>query len=152
MAKNVDCIKCGGERTGSHPSYCRPCYREYDRRRFASDPEKTQAQNDAKAARYELKRGHLRNRQLTEYGLAPGDYERILAEQGHRCNICRTDVPGGRGRFHVDHCHVSGNFRSILCANCNVALGLVRDNETTLLAMAAYVARHAPPTSLGAEQ
>jgi hypothetical protein len=49
-----------------------------------------------------------RRRTLRKYGLTEADWDRMVAEQGNRCAICRTDQPGGKGeRWHIDHCHTS---------------------------------------------
>lgn len=39
------------------------------------------------------------------------------------CLICeRMD------ELHIDHCHVGGNVRGVLCRRCNLALGMFEDN------------------------
>lgn len=60
-------------------------------------------------------------------------------DQGHRCAICRTDAPGGKGGFHVDHCHDAGVVRGLLCHHCNVALGNFKDDVELLRAAVAYL-------------
>lgn len=50
------------------------------------------------------------------------------------CAIChRTDDLVG------DHCHATGKPRGILCRNCNLALGNMRDDPVRLRAAAAYL-------------
>lgn len=49
--------------------------------------------------------------------LAPGEYERMLAEQGGVCAIC-GQRPKTR-RLHVDHDHATGRIRGLLCFRCN---------------------------------
>ena len=44
-----------------------------------------------------------------------------------KCNIC-----GSQDSIVVDHCHVTGEIRGILCSNHNIALGLFRDNPLHL--------------------
>jgi hypothetical protein len=63
------------------------------------------------------------------FGLIDGQYETMLAAQGGRCANpgCQTEVPGGKGAFHVDHDHVTGAVRGLLCNTCNVALGMLGD-------------------------
>lgn len=39
----------------------------------------------------------------------------------------------------IDHCHQHDRVRGLLCHNCNVALGLVKDNPRTLENLAAYL-------------
>lgn len=66
------------------------------------------------------------------YGITIEQYDAMYAAQGGRCKICATSAPRGRGGFHVDHCH-SGNYvRGLLCAECNMMLGLAKDSKEIL--------------------
>lgn len=67
------------------------------------------------------------------------DYSTLLQDQQGRCAICGTDSPGGRGRFHVDHCHKTGKVRGLLCHCCNLMLGHSKDNPETLARAIAYL-------------
>jgi hypothetical protein len=133
MAKNVNCVRCGELRDGSHPSYCRTCYRAYDRARAKTPDARTK--DRAKHRRYAL----------GAYRLTVEQWQAMFDAQDGRCAICSTDTPGGKGRFHVDHCHVSGRVRALLCSRCNVMLGMAGDDITRLRAAIAYLARHATP-------
>ena len=66
----------------------------------------------------------------------------MLESQGNRCAICLTDSPGGKGAWHVDHCHDSGLVRALLCANCNVGIGLLSHDPGRMRAAAEYVELH----------
>ena len=93
----------------------------------------------AQKARYRAnKRAAQNGDQLRKYGITLEQKEAMLADQGHRCGICRTDEPGKRGWF-TDHCHTSKRVRGILCHRCNSALGLLRDDPAVLLAAADYL-------------
>lgn len=122
-------------------SYCTPCLSEYGRELRAKDPEAARAAESRRArARYTPERG--RRRHLKDmYGLAPEEYDQMLAAQGGRCAICEAPTAGGKGDWHVDHCHESGANRGLLCSTCNVGLGMFRDNPDLLLAAARYVTR-----------
>ena len=60
-----------------------------------------------------------------EYGLTPEDVDRMFAEQGGLCAICR-EAPAVQ---HVDHDHATNRVRGLLCFNCNGALGQFRDRR-----------------------
>ena len=71
------------------------------------------------------------------YGLRPGEYEALLASQGHACAICRRTP---RYRMDVDHCHTSNLVRGLLCKLCNRRiLPAARDEPETLRAAANYL-------------
>jgi uncharacterized protein YeaC (DUF1315 family) len=51
-----------------------------------------------------------------------------------QCEVC-----GALGRICYDHDHITGKFRGWLCLRCNFALGYVKDNSETLIALAEYL-------------
>ena len=57
---------------------------------------------------------------LTEYGLSPEDYQKLLDAQDGVCAICGRAPK--RNRFNVDHCHKTHRIRALLCVNCNTNL------------------------------
>lgn len=67
-------------------------------------------------------------------------YERILADQGGCCAICGGASTGKLG-FHVDHDHVTGNVRGILCGPCNQGLIAVDRTPGWTFKARAYVRR-----------
>lgn len=85
------------------------------------------------------------------YSLTPDQYNTLLERQGGRCPICRTDTPGGKGTWHIDHDHAccpkKGRscgkcVRNLLCNSCNTGLGLFGDNVKFLLSAAKYLESH----------
>lgn len=76
---------------------------------------------------------------LRKLGLTPEQYEALLEAQGRSCAICGATKAGGKGAFPVDHCHRTGAVRGILCTNCNLVLGLVKDDSARLEKAAAYL-------------
>ena len=85
----------------------------------------------------------LRDKNLRRYyGISLEDYLEMLEAQNGRCKICGTEAPGGKGTFHVDHCHDSNKVRGILCHQCNVGLGHFNDNISLLSAAILYLNEH----------
>lgn len=74
-----------------------------------------------------------------EWGMSPEDYHRMLAAQGGACAICGGFDPKGRGRFHVDHDHVTDKIRGLLCSECNILLGKAQDDPELLRRAVAYL-------------
>ena len=93
----------------------------------------------------------LDDRRRTNYGLSREQFEALIVGQGGRCAICRTDKPGGKGTWRVDHDHscCSGAkscgqcVRGLLCNNCNRAIGLMADDTTRLESAVRYLKREA---------
>lgn len=73
------------------------------------------------------------------YGIDPEQYAALLAAQDHRCAICHTETPGGKGSWHVDHDHTTKAIRGLLCHACNIGLGNFDEDPARLLAAAAYL-------------
>lgn len=76
------------------------------------------------------------------YGVPRGWYAETLAAQGGKCASCGTTDPGGKGDFHVDHCHDSGKVRSLLCSGCNIAIGHLRNDPEIAEAVKQYLIKH----------
>ena len=70
------------------------------------------------------------------YGLKPGEYAAMLELQGYCCAICSSKSPSKR--LAVDHDHVSGEPRGLLCRSCNyVLLGRIAKDDPQRLAVIA---------------
>lgn len=79
-----------------------------------------------------------RKSNLRRYGLTVEDYNKILAEQGGLCAICRKPCTVNPS-LSVDHDHKTGKVRGLLCSLCNQALGLAKDSPEVLEALARYL-------------
>jgi hypothetical protein len=58
-------------------------------------------------------------------------YAQELARQNGVCLICR-ERPEMFETFHYDHDHVTGEFRGLLCHQCNLGLGGFHDSISML--------------------
>lgn len=79
----------------------------------------------------------------TRYGISIQDYNNILIKQNNSCAICKSTSPKIGSYFVVDHCHVTGKNRSLLCRNCNSALGLFEENTIFLQKAIEYIEKFA---------
>lgn len=57
--------------------------------------------------------------------------------QNHKCLGC-----GRNTKLYVDHDHRTEKIRGLLCRECNLALGNVKDNVVILLNLIAYLMKH----------
>ena len=76
-----------------------------------------------------------------KYGLSIKEYDAMLIGQGGVCKICREAMPDGQ-RFHVDHDHITGRVRGLLCTACNHGLGNFKDNPMLLIEAYKYLGYH----------
>jgi hypothetical protein len=79
---------------------------------------------------------------LWNYGVGLEWFDKLLESQGGRCALCGTDTPGGQGGFHVDHDHLTGKNRELLCHGCNVMLGFAKDSTEILQKAIDYLNKH----------
>lgn len=82
-----------------------------------------------------------------KYGITIEKYFDMIEKQGGRCAICGSDkatTKHSKFNWRVDHCHTTGKVRKLLCHNCNVALGLVKEDTDTLKKMIDYINHHNP--------
>jgi hypothetical protein len=69
------------------------------------------------------------------YKMPVGEWTRMLINQQGLCNICLVQLK----KVHVDHCHVSGRVRGLLCVSCNNGLARFRDSVEILNAAIRYL-------------
>ena len=66
------------------------------------------------------------------YGITIEQYDNMLKDQEYVCAICGTNDPKPLGGFCVDHDHITGEIRGLLCALCNSVLGYASDSVEIL--------------------
>jgi len=62
--------------------------------------------------------------------------QQMLEQQNGSCAICKTAF---QEPYHVDHDHLTGKIRGLLCRGCNVGLGCFKDNPVSLLCAVGYL-------------
>ena len=95
----------------------------------------------------ERRRANDRDQQrYRKFGLRPDDYERMLHEQREVCAICSRPERVKRGSrvlsLAVDHDHVTGRIRGLLCQECNRSLGSFEKHDGGLQALVRYISAH----------
>lgn len=139
---------------------------EVRRKRIMADPEKAAARRASTAAAMRKRRKSPEKREATyaataawaeknnnrrfahvkhKYGVTREEWERLFAEQGGVCAICRRPETAHEPRtgavrmLAVDHCHASGRIRGLLCYRCNTAIGLLGEDPERLEAARRYL-------------
>lgn len=83
----------------------------------------------------EYKKRHRERQRFSKYGLDQDKFDKLVKKRGGTCGIClKVSV-----RLEVDHCHATEKFRGLLCHNCNVALGSLRDSIPNLKRAISYL-------------
>jgi hypothetical protein len=85
------------------------------------------------------------NSRLKEtHGITLAEYNKLLILQKGTCAICGSKKSKRKslGRLSVDHDHVTGRVRGLLCNECNLAIGYMADDPDRLVTAAFYVRRY----------
>ena len=107
--------------------FCKICRRASHRRHYKTNPQRAVLKN--------------RKRTMRLYGLTIEKYDKILEKQNSVCSICSGRCVSGK-RLSVDHNHLTGAIRGLLCQKCNQGIGLFNDKPPLLIAAANYLDRH----------
>lgn len=110
---------------------CKTCMKVYRRQHYLDHIPEHREYYHAKGKYYFLE---------TKYGVDPEQYNQLITEQGGVCAICESPPPGLRP-LHLDHDHVTGKPRGLLCAKCNTMLSYFGDRPEGLLKVLDYVQR-----------
>jgi hypothetical protein len=73
-----------------------------------------------------VKQNRRKNKLKEKYNISIEEYDIMYAKQNGVCYICNKEHL--RRPLNVDHCHVTGKIRKLLCDKCNMTLGLINDS------------------------
>lgn len=71
------------------------------------------------------------------HDMSIAEFKQRMANQDGLCGICAKSISGKEAQR--DHCHLTGEWRGLLCGKCNRALGLFDDDPARLLRAADYL-------------
>jgi len=132
---------------------CGICQNEYRRNRYhGTHGEKIRIRNlayhnnhsaDIYRRRRERRKQHpekylnqLRRNRARRNGISVAQLDQMEKDQRGRCAACHR-----KATLVVDHCHVSGIARHLLCNQCNTAVGLLQDSPERIRKLLNYVVR-----------
>jgi RNase P subunit RPR2 len=72
------------------------------------------------------------------YNMEREEYDALFSKQNGKCASCGGINSNGRS-LGVDHDHITGEIRALLCGNCNAALGFLKDNPNLVAALLKYI-------------
>ncbi|WP_292980954.1 endonuclease VII domain-containing protein [Mycobacterium sp.] len=154
MAKDVNDFRetHGGRWRSSHCKECAAAYlrdwRERNADRLRTE-RRDRYQNEDPTVREQKRRSDREayakdpdrrrdSRLRCQFGITLSEYRAMEDSQSGVCAICGLECVSGRS-LAVDHDHGTGEVRGLLCANCNRAIGLFKDDPGRLMAAAAYL-------------
>ena len=79
------------------------------------------------------------------YGISGKRWMQIAESQNWSCSICLSHFDNNN--LVTDHDHATGQVRGLLCNQCNLLLGLAKENPINLVSAVVYLERHAQTTT-----
>lgn len=120
-------------------SRCKKCCAEYNKEWAAKNPERAKE-------RWRIAEKKSRNnpaRRARKFGITVDELNIWLSVDN--CQICGNQFKSGQNK-HIDHCHVTGKVRGVLCTNCNTGIGNLRDSAELLKKAIQYLNNASGPT------
>lgn len=81
-------------------------------------------------------------KRMHRYGMTPDEYNQMYVDQEGCCYLCGKHEDELPKVLHVDHCHLSGRVRKLLCFHCNAGLGHFSHDTNLLRKATAYLVEH----------
>ena len=134
------CKECGVEKPWNEDNFykdkrrahryrtCKVCWHKKCRKWAEEHPERTKQMSTRSALRI-------------RYGITPEEKQTKFEAQGSCCAICKTRDPGKRD-WVIDHDHVTGKNRGVLCDHCNKGIGHFYESMEALREAANYIEKY----------
>jgi hypothetical protein len=127
---------------------CKSCMRKYLRTRYKNPQIRAKLLANTAKWRDENPDAEANKHLKRKYGITIDDYNRMFAEQGGVCAICKSAEKTRRRkktnddeRLAVDHCHETGVVRGLLCFKCNTAMGSLGDSQDQVMRVIHYLSK-----------
>ena len=126
------CIKCG-ETKGDEDFYKSRRRKDNYSIRYTTECKECALKNRREHYK-ENKDRILDEHRFRSYGVTKEQYEEMLEDQDGKCAICKREelarayITKKVRALAVDHCHVTGYVRGLLCRACNLGIGHFEDN------------------------
>jgi hypothetical protein len=109
---------CHPDRQHLAKGFCKPCYKK--------DYDVTHNSN---------RRIYI----LNAYGLTLEQHDALLKQQKGHCRFCDA-TSAGRKRLHIDHDHLTGRVRGLVCAKHHIMITIIENHRDILKDVMAYLA------------
>ena len=79
-----------------------------------------------------VKEQALKSRLKRLYNMTLEEYNTLLISQNYSCKICGKSSEEENKALSVDHCHINGKVRGLLCDRCNKFIGAMNDDAALI--------------------
>ena len=86
----------------------------------------------------------IRSHYYRVYNLLENQVRELMDSQKGCCEICEESLisPDSDKNYSVDHNHMTGEVRGLLCNSCNTAIGHFKENKKNLANAIKYLEKH----------
>jgi hypothetical protein len=129
--------------------YDKEARREYDKEYYKANREKKieqvrkyrednleKTRESSRNTRRKYKRELRNTKTIKLYGITLTEYEGMVNAQKGCCTICGSLK---NNELVIDHNHLTGKFRGLICATCNSGLGFFKDDAELLKKAISYL-------------
>jgi hypothetical protein len=134
----------GRYRNGNPLPHCRKCENKKARNCRLKKPEvyrRTTRRYYNKNKGFDKKKRNLWQKCWSK-GITVKQYLEMFRSHNGCCDICGVPNLELKRNLAIDHDHITGKIRGLLCINCNMALGGFRDNPEILEKAISYLKKH----------
>lgn len=141
VSQELKDFKKDSRRKDGYSSHCKACCQSKNLEWRKNNPDKFNAIAKSWKERHPDKhKSNNRNSTLKRnYGIDILIYNEMLLNQSNCCKICKTHQSKLTKALAVDHCHLTGKVRGLLCSDCNTAIGLLKDDPKLTGAATEYL-------------
>ena len=107
-----------------HDHHCKECGNSRHRKKYVDDSE------------YRIRKKHSYIK--TVYKLSEADHIELMNKHNGKCAICDNKFKS-KTTTYIDHNHITGKVRGLLCPKCNMLLGNCNDNIEVLQSAIFYL-------------
>ena len=85
----------------------------------------------------EKQKEYNQSRRFKKYGITKTVFHQMLVDQNYKCAICSKSLVNVD--VSIDHNHITGQTRSLLCHHCNSGIGFFNEDTTIISNVLRYL-------------
>lgn len=102
-------------------------YRLENKDKYNAEQRKYRKEHPEKFKKYyeertEWRKAYTKRKTIEKYGITQEQHKQMLLKQEGKCALCEKTFTG---QINIDHDHVTGKVRGLLCSHCNTSLGYI---------------------------
>lgn len=125
-----------------HKKECNERSRKYNKEHYDANKEELKQYQKEYRANDDNKikiKEYLKKYHIKKHGITPEQRIEMFNMQEGKCKICGKHQSELKRQLLIDHNHITGKVRGLLCNNCNIMIGMSNDNSERLRIAADYL-------------